>query len=70
MVTEFNVKNNSAQIYKLIEVLSNDFVTSRDPNRRKGGLIAFASTSLGLGKVFESNTYYVVLFNVNMCLLS
>lgn len=50
MVTEFNIKKNSAQIYKLIEVLTNDFVTSRDPNRRKGGLIAFAAISMGLGK--------------------
>lgn len=51
MVTEFNNKNNSAQIKKLIEILSNDFATSRDPNRRKGGLIGLAATSLGLGKV-------------------
>lgn len=51
MVTEFNIKNNSAQIRKLIEVLSNDFASSRDANKRKGGLIGLAATSLGLGKV-------------------
>lgn len=51
MVIEFNLKKNSAQIRKLIEVLSNDFAASRDANKRKGGLIGLAATSLGLGKV-------------------
>ncbi|KAL9897553.1 protein VAC14 homolog [Glossina fuscipes fuscipes] len=55
MVTEFNLKNNSAQIRKLIEVLSNDFAGSRDANKRKGGLIGLAATSLGLGK--DSHKY-------------
>lgn len=55
MVTEFNLKNNSAQIRKLIEVLSNDFAASRDANKRKGGLIGLAATSLGLGKVSREN---------------
>ncbi|KAM7359395.1 protein VAC14 homolog [Cochliomyia hominivorax] len=55
MVTEFNIKNNSAQIRKLIEVLSNDFASSRDANKRKGGLIGLAATSLGLGK--DSSKY-------------
>uniref|UniRef100_A0A1A9WPG6 THAP-type domain-containing protein n=1 Tax=Glossina brevipalpis TaxID=37001 RepID=A0A1A9WPG6_9MUSC len=50
MVTEFSLKNNSVQISKLIEVLSNDFAGSRDANKRKGGLIGLAATSLGLGK--------------------
>ncbi|KAH8306352.1 hypothetical protein KR018_008748 [Drosophila ironensis] len=50
MVTEFNDKNNSAQIRKLIEVLSTDYATSRDANRRKGALIGLAATGLGLGK--------------------
>jgi len=51
MVTEFNNKNNSAQIRKLIEVLATDYATSRDANRRKGALIGLAATGLGLGKV-------------------
>lgn len=55
MVIEFNLKKNSAQIRKLIEVLSNDFAASRDANKRKGGLIGLAATSLGLGKV-SANT--------------
>ncbi|XP_017076904.2 protein VAC14 homolog [Drosophila eugracilis] len=50
MVTEFNNKNNSAQIRKLIEVLSTDYATSRDANRRKGALIGLAAMGLGLGK--------------------
>ncbi|XP_067619606.1 protein VAC14 homolog [Eurosta solidaginis] len=53
MVTEFSAKKNAMQIRKLIEVLSNDFATSRDPNRRKGGLIGLAATSLALGKDSE-----------------
>lgn len=51
MVIEFNNKNNATQIRKLIEVLSNDYATSRDANRRKGALIGLAATGLGLGKV-------------------
>ncbi|ALC45820.1 CG5608, partial [Drosophila busckii] len=55
MVIEFNNKNNSVQIRKLIEVLSNDYATSRDANRRKGALIGLAATGLGLGK--DSDKY-------------
>ncbi|XP_055376093.1 protein VAC14 homolog [Condylostylus longicornis] len=52
-VVELNNKKNVNQIKKLIEVLANNFATSRDPNRRKGGLIGLAATSLGLGKDSE-----------------
>ncbi|XP_064551155.1 protein VAC14 homolog [Drosophila montana] len=55
MVIEFNDKNNATQIRKLIEVLSNDYATSRDANRRKGALIGLAATGLGLGK--DSDKY-------------
>ncbi|KAH8402579.1 hypothetical protein KR215_002573 [Drosophila sulfurigaster] len=55
MVIEFNNKNNAGQIRKLIEVLSNDYATSRDANRRKGALIGLAATGLGLGK--DSDKY-------------
>ncbi|XP_032589781.1 protein VAC14 homolog isoform X2 [Drosophila mojavensis] len=55
MVIEFNNKNNATQIRKLIEVLSNDYATSRDANRRKGALIGLAATGLGLGK--DSDKY-------------
>ncbi|XP_055906831.1 protein VAC14 homolog [Eupeodes corollae] len=52
-VAELNNKGNTAQIKNLIEILSNDFAKSRDPNRRKGGLIGLAAVSLGLGKDTE-----------------
>uniref|UniRef100_B3P4A2 GG19016 n=1 Tax=Drosophila erecta TaxID=7220 RepID=B3P4A2_DROER len=51
MVTEFNNKNNSAQIRKLIEVLATDYCTSRDANRRKGALIGLAAMGIGLRKI-------------------
>lgn len=53
-MVELNLKNNSAQIKKLIEVLTVHYAASADVNRRKGGLIALASTTLGLGKDCES----------------
>lgn len=60
MVIEFNNKNNSVQIRKLIEVLSNDYATSRDANRRKGALIGLAATGLGLGKVSYKRVLVIV----------
>lgn len=61
MVIEFNNKNNSVQIRKLIEVLSNDYATSRDANRRKGALIGLAATGLGLGKVSDKQKLVIKL---------
>lgn len=61
MVIEFNNKNNSVQIRKLIEVLSNDYATSRDANRRKGALIGLAATGLGLGKVSDKQKLVINL---------
>lgn len=51
MVTEFNLSKNHTQIRRLIVVLGQDFATSKDNNRRKGGLLGLAATSIGLGKV-------------------
>ncbi|TDG42934.1 hypothetical protein AWZ03_010639 [Drosophila navojoa] len=68
MVTEFNNKNNATQIRKLIEVLSNDYATSRDANRRKGALIGLAATGLGLGK--DSDKYVSELVTPIMNCLS
>lgn len=48
---EFNNTKNYIQIKKLINVLGQDLVTSRDNNKRKGGLLGLAATSIGLGKV-------------------
>ncbi|XP_065072860.1 protein VAC14 homolog [Ochlerotatus camptorhynchus] len=53
MVVDFNVKKNHGQIRRIIEVLSKDFVTSNDSNKKKGGLIALAATSIALGKDTE-----------------
>ncbi|XP_030562683.1 protein VAC14 homolog [Drosophila novamexicana] len=68
MVIEFNDKNNATQIRKLIEVLSNDYATSRDANRRKGALIGLAATGLGLGK--DSDKYVNELVTPIMSCLS
>lgn len=51
MVIEFNTTKNYNQIRKLINVLGQDLVTSRDNNKRKGGLLGLAATSIGLGRV-------------------
>ncbi|EAT36537.1 AAEL011389-PA [Aedes aegypti] len=53
MVADFNVKKNYGQIRRIIEVLSKDFVTSNDSNKKKGGLIALAATSIALGRDTE-----------------
>lgn len=50
MVMEFNSTKNYNQIRKLINVLGQDFSTSKDNNKRKGGLLGLAATSIGLGK--------------------
>lgn len=55
MVMEFNSTKNYTQIRKLITVLGQDFSTSKDNNKRKGGLLGLAATSIGLGKVLPSN---------------
>ncbi|XP_058836693.1 protein VAC14 homolog isoform X2 [Topomyia yanbarensis] len=50
MVADFNAKKNLNQIRRIIDVLSKDFVTSNDSNKKKGGLIALAATSIALGR--------------------
>ncbi|XP_049544811.1 protein VAC14 homolog isoform X2 [Anopheles darlingi] len=53
MVTDFNAKKNMTQVKRIIDVLSKDFVRSNDLNKKKGGLIALAATSIALGKETE-----------------
>nr|XP_019562748.2 protein VAC14 homolog [Aedes albopictus] len=53
MVADFNAKKSYGQIRRIIEVLSKDFVTSNDSNKKKGGLIALAAASIALGKDTE-----------------
>lgn len=50
MVLEFNKTKNSIQIKKLIETFSTQYCVSKDPNKRKGGLIALASCAIALGQ--------------------
>lgn len=57
MVIEFNTAKNHNQIRKLINVLGQDLATSRDNNKRKGGLLGLAATSIGLGRVSASISY-------------
>lgn len=52
MASEFNLTKNNVQISKLLNVLR-EFATSRDSNKRKGGLIGLAAASIGLGKVLN-----------------
>lgn len=40
MVGEFNKSKNYTQIRKLIETFVSQYCTSKDVNKRKGGLIA------------------------------
>lgn len=68
MVQEFSRNKNHAQIKKLIETFSTQFCVSKDPNKRKGGLIALASCSIALGS--ESGTFIGELLTpVLNCLL-
>lgn len=50
-VCEFNKNNNAVQIRRLLKVLPQEFTTSRDAHKRKGGLLGLAAISIGLGKV-------------------
>ena len=43
--------NNRDQISHLIGVLTRDFVNSRSPHAKKGGLIGLASVAIGLRDV-------------------
>lgn len=68
MVQEFSRNKNSAQIKKLIETFSTQYCISKDPNKRKGGLIALASCSIALGA--ESGSFIGELLTpVLACLL-
>lgn len=40
MVCDFNRNKNHLQIKKLIETFATQYCTSKDANKRKGGLIA------------------------------
>lgn len=46
MVCEFNKTKNYVQIRKLIETFASQYCTSKDSNKRKGGLIAIGELKL------------------------
>ena len=48
---ELAAVNNRDQISHLIGVLTRDFVNSRSPHAKKGGLIGLASVAIGLRDV-------------------
>ena len=52
--------NNRDQISHLIAVLTRDFVNSRSPHAKKGGLIGLASVAIGLRDVciYSGNRLY------------
>lgn len=68
LVIEFNKNKNNAQIKKLIESFSTQYCISKDPNKRKGGLIALASCAIALGADCE-NFINELLTPVLNCLL-
>lgn len=68
LVIEFNKSKNNAQIKKLIESFSTQYCISKDPNKRKGGLIALASCAIALGADCE-NFINELLTPVLNCLL-
>ncbi|KAG5684393.1 hypothetical protein PVAND_013628 [Polypedilum vanderplanki] len=49
IVFEYNKQKNYGQIKKLIETFSTQYCVSKDPNKRKGGLIAIAACGIALG---------------------
>lgn len=68
MIQDFNRSKNTAQIKKLIETFSTQYCVSKDPNKRKGGLIAIASCAIALGSDSE-NYINDMLTPVLTCLL-
>lgn len=55
LVSDFNNVKNTTQIARLIKVLDEQFARSTDSNKRKGGLIGLAATSIALSKVILYN---------------
>lgn len=53
MVLEFSAAKNVKQIQKLLSVLERQFVMSSDTNKKRGGLLAIAAVSIGMGKDTE-----------------
>ena len=42
---------NHTQIQKLLKLIGGDFISSHNPNTRKGALVGLAAIAIALGKV-------------------
>ena len=51
---------NHTQIQKLLKLIGGDFVSSHNPNTRKGALVGLAAIAIALGKVT------LICFNKNL----
>ena len=60
MTKECVQHNNTAQIFKLLNVLRTEFCVSQNPNMRKGGLIGLAAMAIGMGTSSASYTQELV----------
>lgn len=68
MVVEFYHSKNHNQIKKLLVVIKTEFCSSRDANKKKGGLIAMASIAIGLGKDTEKYINEIVFPVLSCCM--
>ena len=48
---------NHTQIQKLLKLIGGDFISSHNPNTRKGALVGLAAIAIALGKV--TNAFYM-----------
>lgn len=73
MVQEFNNAKNYTQIRRILNVLGQELATSRDSNKRKGGLLGLAASSIAMGKVSltytDMNIELLWMNEQNVCLL-
>jgi vacuole morphology and inheritance protein 14 len=69
MVQDFNKNKNYVPIRNLIETFATQFCVSKDPNKRKGGLIALAACCIALGPADSSQFVSELLPPVLNCLI-
>lgn len=54
LIRDLANNKNFSDVEKIIKVLDKDFVSSSNPNAKRGGVIGLAATSIGLGRVMTS----------------
>lgn len=69
MIVEYNKSKSYVQIKKLIETFATQYCTSKDPNKRKGGLIAIAACCIALGPQDSAQFMSDMLIPVLNCLI-